>query len=712
MSFKAITFSLVTVLFFLLNGCSGGAQNPTNPDLPDLSTPLALSTIQDSSHQLLGYWEVTVDPEAATWEAVPVRVAGIHLNILKFLEEAPCTNCFQITSIEKLPNTDLDLIITITHPFNSSMVNLTVFDMRGILMFYGTEEFPELGIAASKSNTSGDSELINADGYTTLYNPLTEGNGVFGYLKGKMTGLLPNPTATLNAYKIYYTNANRLYFSAGSSDGANYILRIPDLSEFTFGYAVDCSWDIPTEPINVPDSFPDTANCWEAYHIETSLDHGLATADNHTAILTIDVYDWQGAASIETLQVEGPHFWTGLIAGTKVTGGPGDQRFEVELINEINFVTPGDYPILVRVLDTTSQPGALLDNTAWMLVDVPVYMNHVPVCSAIVSNPEPDPGETITFTDTSTDPEGPGDIVESWWDWDNNGTWDESGFEVEHTFSETKIEFINHMVKDSAGAEDTLGEPIELDIGLFITLSEDKDHKQPGTSYQFEALDANYDSGNVIDVDDPDGPWDFTTIGLNTQQNWRLIIDDGDPEVAGFVDDFNDATSHFVKLDNMFDPLFNYIYQAEYHHDASDTLYIYGFYEPDIIGSSAFGPPDTPNSLGIPYPLTIDTNYEFVINNPPFYLDYTVEAIGEGDVTVPYNSGTTYNCLLVRYRFSVVASPPLNGGYLNFAFINDDGLVVANVTAINTPPTYNWNTSTNLIYTNADVMFQALHDIP
>jgi hypothetical protein len=707
MRFKALNLLIIVVALFVLNACSSNSQNPVNPTVQPATVAQTAADGSQPGHYLLGYLAGTIDPTNGTYELEPVRLADIHLNILKFLDFGPCTTCFKITNIQVLPNHDISVDFTLTHPFPTQYTDLTIFDTRGIIMFDGDESFPEFGKDVPQIS-QGNPILSNADGFTSLFNPSTEGNGFFGYLKGKIAPDGAPPTANLNGYKVYYNSTNRRYLLAGTVETATYLVKPPTSGTFTFGYAVDCSWDIPTQPIVVPNSFPITANCLEAYKIETSLNHGLATALNATATLTVDVYDWQGAATILAVDVEGPYFWTGIKSGAAVAGGPGDKRFEVELINANNVVPAGDYPILIRVTDTESHPGELIDNIAYQLINVPVNINNSPVCSASVDKPEPGTGETVTFTDTSTDLDGATDIVESWWDWENDGVWDEEGSVVGHSFSANGIVYVNHKVKDAAGAEASLSDPMEFDIGMYITLPEDFDYKQPGMAFQYEALDTNYNSGAVINLDDTNGPWDFTTIGLNTEDDWRRIIDVTDPEVAGFVGNFNSNTTHFVKFENIFDPLFSLLYQAEFHYFTGNLLYNYGFYEPTIVGSAAFNPPA--DTLAVPYPLSISTNYSFIKDNPGFYLDYTVKAIGRGNVTVPYGSGTTYDCLLVRYRFSVTADPPLQGGFLNFTFITDDGLVVAQVIAINMPPTYNWNTSMNSIYPDGDASFQALHD--
>lgn len=705
---------LVVICILLMGACSRSsndilsldANNQTNAIQPYSQLP---PESLNSNHNLLGFWWVTIDSNNLTWTAKPVREATGHLNVLSWLEVSPCTNCFSITKIEQTPEKNLYVDVAIKHPYSTP--NLTGFDVRGIAMFGGDEFFNEFGLRIS-SLMEGNPTLANADGHTTLYNPTTAGNGFSGYIKGKYAPTFATPTATLNGYKAYYSNPNRRYFSAGATlVNTYYIVKPPSLKTFTFGYAVDASWAKPTQPVTVPDSFPLTANCAEAYKIDAHLSNPLASTEGSKTTLTIDVYDWQGASTIGAVAVEAPYFWSGLKNATPTSGGPGTKRFTCQLVNEFGFVDSGEYPIVIRVLDTSSSPGALIDNIGWKVFLVPVIINHPPVCSASVSNYDPNIGESVTFKDTSTDLEGPSDLDESWWDWDNDGTWDEQGFEVNHSWSSAGVYKINHMVKDKAGAIDTLDSPIEIDVGLYITISEDLASKKIGTTYQYISMDKSYTNGTIINVEDTDGPWDFTTIGLSSLANTVKILSDTDSEVAGFVNNFNAATTHFVKSTNMYDPFFPTLYQAEYHYVVGNLLYIYGFHDPFLIGSSPFGPPHTAEYLVIPFPLTTATNYSFDINNPGFVLTYQVKTLGEGDVKVPYGGGKTYRCLLVRYKFNVSAADPLNGGTLNFAFISDSGIVVANVIAVNDPPIYNWNTSTNKINPSGMTLFQALNNI-
>jgi len=706
MRFRAHYILLVAAIFMLLGACSQTTEVPTSPSSTDNQAERLFSSEMQSGHNLLGYWTITPDLESMECEVTPLRYTQLHLNVLNWLENGPCTNCLKITKFEELPNHDLSIEVTLSHPFPTE--NLSGFDVRGIAVLNGDMEFEDFGIFAP-SILEDNPVLINADGHTTLYNPGTAGNGFQGYIKGKIAPPI-TPSGDLNGYKNYYTDENRHYFLAGDEITAEFVITAPD-GLGPFGYAVDASWDFPTQPVSVPDSFPLTANCPEAYLIEVDLSASLATTENATTNMTIDVYDWQGGSSIQSVHVEGPYFWDGLLEASEGTGGPGTKRFNVEIINEFNVVGPGEYPVLIRVQDTESAPGAIIDKIGWKMFNVTVINNHPPECSAEVSNPEPDVGEEITFTDTSTDPEGPGDLAQSLWDFDEDPDFEVEGFVVQYTFNDPGIYTVNHKVIDQSGASDELEEEIEIDAGLFVTLQEDLDMKPIDRGYHFQSLDSSYTSGGIVDVDDLDGPWDFTTIGLTAGNNWYRIVDDSDSEVNSFVGDFNNATTHFIKYENMFDPFFPLLYQAEYHYFASDELYLYGFHDPYVIGSSPFGPPDTEESLAIPYPLGLTTDYKYEIVETGFNLEYDVKALGEGDVTVPYDGGTTYHCLLVRYRFTVSAPEPVNGGTLNFAFITDDGMTVANVIAVNDPPAYNWNTSTNKINSGGMTLFQALDEI-
>ncbi|MCX6645675.1 MAG: hypothetical protein NTY09_04870, partial [bacterium] len=175
---KGIAHQLIVLLlavFAFSLGCSSGGNN-TNPILPDenqQSVNLSAGNQTVSSvdnHYLLAYNMIYVDPtdpDNPTFEVVPVRATSIHLNILKLLEVGPCTNCFKITGCTKLAPLDFNIDIEITHPISD--MTYTVFDTRSIIMLNGAHSFPASGLLLS-DNTMGDTEFMDPDGYTALFN--------------------------------------------------------------------------------------------------------------------------------------------------------------------------------------------------------------------------------------------------------------------------------------------------------------------------------------------------------------------------------------------------------------------------------------------------------------------------------------------------------------------------------------------------------------
>ena len=187
-------------------------------------------------------------------KVIPAREASDHWNVLKFMEQGPCTDCVHVVSTVVNPDGSTGFNVQIKHPFTNK--NLTGFDVRGIVMLNGSHSFSGLNVTMS-NHAMGDGELVNADGYTLLYTPDTEGDGpggLQGYLKGKMaTKTYPN--ATLNGYKRHISSdpANtRNAFYAGDSITVKYDIAMPT-GKFVFGYAVDASWVPATnKPVQNP----------------------------------------------------------------------------------------------------------------------------------------------------------------------------------------------------------------------------------------------------------------------------------------------------------------------------------------------------------------------------------------------------------------------------------------------------------------------------
>ncbi|MFH1676653.1 MAG: hypothetical protein ABIC40_06475, partial [bacterium] len=151
----------------------------------------------ESNRFIWAYYYFEISPDSGKIEAVPSRDALAHWNVLKYLEQGPCLNCVKIANIQTSPDDTLLVDIEIKHPFANP--TFTGFDVRGICMFTGTHNYPIAGLDLS-DRTKGEGELVNPDGYTTLYNYTTAGkgpSGLQGYQKGKLAGN-KTPVVTLN----------------------------------------------------------------------------------------------------------------------------------------------------------------------------------------------------------------------------------------------------------------------------------------------------------------------------------------------------------------------------------------------------------------------------------------------------------------------------------------------------------------------------------
>ncbi len=380
MSSKILAITgIIAAIIIVIMSCTGTSRTwPTSPTTTPEDTlgvdPPDISTL-DAGRYMWAYYLVKVDPEEDSVELVPLREVGAHWNVLKFLEQGPCTNCISITGVTSLPSGNKEFTVEITHPFSNA--NLTGFDVRGIAMFAGGQTFPTSGLTTGSGSTG---ELANADGYTTLYSSSTMGSGpggLEGYLDGKFSSAT-QPNASLNGYKRHITSApgnTRNAFYAGDSITIAYEIKMPSTA-FVFGYAVDASWAPPiTNPVTDPMShFPPEANCFEPWKIEvtkTPMGAGLTDVGG-MMLLTIDVYDWQGMGSHHAPIVECSDLYNGTVTAYTI-GDFGDySRWGAEISN-LKLAPLGNYQCLVSVEDVeNSISPSWLDLTAYQVVTVTV----------------------------------------------------------------------------------------------------------------------------------------------------------------------------------------------------------------------------------------------------------------------------------------------------------------------------------------------------
>jgi hypothetical protein len=362
--------SVVSLVLAFSLSCAGDSSNPAVPIAPG-APELSRQTISEQApdghqpgHHLWGFYLIYVKPERNRFEIVPVRGAATHWNVLEWLEQGPCTDCLKITNIEPSGTGTLLVDIEITHPFSNP--NLTGFDVRGIAMFTGSHVFPVSGLNMP-DRTLGDGELVNADGYTTLYNISTLGcgpGGMQGYFKGKLAGATP-PNALLNGFKRFVSDdaANtRNAFYAGDAVTVTYEIDMPD-GPFVFGYAVDACWAPPiNKPVDDPmTDFGPQANSPEPWKIEVSSD---PVAGDTT--LTIDVYDWKGKGNHHDPLIECPEVFDGTLAASWIGVGAGYTRYQTTIFNG-KSAPDGHYECLISAESIENDPTGKpwLDLTAY-----------------------------------------------------------------------------------------------------------------------------------------------------------------------------------------------------------------------------------------------------------------------------------------------------------------------------------------------------------
>jgi len=221
-----------------------------------------------------GLYRLRIARDGSHASVVPDRYAtaywGYHLNAVKLLESSPCTDCISLSNIHLLPDGDLSVDVGITHPFDNPVY--TAFDVRGVIMFPASQYWPDNDLRAQagftpydhwfqrySSSEKGDAEMMNPDGWTTIWAPdleyygfeVEEGFPIFQYYPGKFSA--GENLGTVNAFMRFHSNENRHMFEAGKTVTRTYIIRPPAEGPIEASYAIYAHWD---EPLVIPVTDP------------------------------------------------------------------------------------------------------------------------------------------------------------------------------------------------------------------------------------------------------------------------------------------------------------------------------------------------------------------------------------------------------------------------------------------------------------------------
>ncbi len=246
-------------------GCSGGS--PVMPAANHELTSKSLPTGQTHTH-LWGFYNVYIDIENRTAEAVPNRQVMFAVNVVRFVNDPPTNLSLQILDIAHGSNyVDIDIDVTLRHPC-PGMHQYDGYDVRGVfvgdgagtLAYNSSLFYPILGIDQCMLDDPVNGDGGGPDGYTRWYNP-TEFTtpGIFGYTPGVFESPDFDGDATLCPYRYFAdglgakqdlwefltTTSSDGVFSASTVNIRNYYLRFPDSKEMEFGYAIVADWKAP-----------------------------------------------------------------------------------------------------------------------------------------------------------------------------------------------------------------------------------------------------------------------------------------------------------------------------------------------------------------------------------------------------------------------------------------------------------------------------------
>lgn len=383
-------------LFML--GCSDSSE-AILPSVPKLSIS---SPSLKAGHHLWGYWEGYIPESNDSMTLLPVREPQMHLNVRKFLEDSPCTNCIKILSVHPDQiNKTLNVQIQLIHPF-PGFPQYTGFDVRAVVITNGSLYFPALDARVPYAD-SGDFTLLNPDGYTRLWNTneFAPGSGPFKileYSKGKFASA-GGFSSTVNPY-IEFSLEPRSHFPPGQSITRSFVFNlVPGPKKF--GYAVDASWAPPTvdPPKNILTDFPENANAIEPKVLGMMQYEPLNDQIGSYGYFNVDLVDRQSDFDYPSVLLEAPDIWNGAIEAEMWGVSPGEPFWHpfvvgFQIYNEYG-VPEGEYPVLFRITDGILDP--------W-LGDI----NHSYALSKVIVQHQELPQITGKIVFTAPGPPGPG----------------------------------------------------------------------------------------------------------------------------------------------------------------------------------------------------------------------------------------------------------------------------------------------------------------
>ena len=438
MAARLFCFAIVTLAGLVLLAACGG-DSPVAPVLEPQGSLETHRGGQNPHHMIACGW-IRHDTAADSLLLIPARGPSSHWNALYLMEQWPCTDCVRIENISKLANGEWLFDLVLKHPCKEEKLGFTAFDVRAILMFSATGEFPALHVSWPDPTQPGGT-LLNPNGYTTLYNPSWfPEEALHGYFAGAYSTSVP-PSSTLNPYKDFSPVSERRHLIPGAEARAamHIVLHMPG---DRLGYAIDASWAPPVvdPPISIPDDFGLSSNIPEPFAllidpVINTLHYQNPSVCGGELQLAVKVYDWQGGqpstegGTLNAIHFDCPSMFAELNAEPLDWYSGWDCLPYVLYRFRFNPIPPwpGTFPLLVAAEDI--EPGILPDTkaTAYQVAWIDVAgepVNLAPVADAAASSPKSGPAPLTVKLDPSNSYDPDGSLVLFEWDVDNDGQYE------------------------------------------------------------------------------------------------------------------------------------------------------------------------------------------------------------------------------------------------------------------------------------------------
>lgn len=431
------TVLLVAIMctLFAAMGCSSGGGSPVTPtaDLGITDQVMHAGQTNTQTH-LWGFYEVYMDLESMTVEAVPVRGAMFAANVVTFVNGNPSNLQFTIHSTT--PGASwMDVLITvaITHPFSGLPV-YDGYDVRGVFIGDGSRTM-DYGSGLRHPVWGADQMMTlgNADGYTRWYNAGEfRTPGLAGYTPGLFASSGYTGNATLNGYK-YFANGlsptgdvwdfltsttGNGKFASGATNQRQYNLRFPNSKGVKYNYAIVANWEGED-----PGSHP--SNAVEAVGCSVDVEDNVYYVDDGDwggeLRLDISVFNWADQPVqiyLESEMIDGAYEFSAPEM-TPVGGSGNVSTYHVEMpVTELEGNDGNEYWVVCEYDDdyrseiTPPAPGSAPagDLAAFFRYDLFVAderYNAPPIIdSGIDGNIHPIEFTSETYTVTVTEPDG------------------------------------------------------------------------------------------------------------------------------------------------------------------------------------------------------------------------------------------------------------------------------------------------------------------